>query len=426
MSGNGNNKGSSVLGQVREVLSHAFYGGGRGAAASPNARVVFETADIPLEDVWKLYERDSTCKSSVDLLAAGAVGMGFYTTADESYDQASEAKAAVDDFCEDVNLDSLLNDMARRLIACGNDFWLKLSPDRLADVVRLPVDAVEKLALEYIAGFRIPFRVKGYFLRTRYCDGGYSGRDDTRTLKPESVVHWRINSTYSGGLGTGLLQVLLHTLTVNGDKRPAYAAMKAKIERIMPKIFERYAGPDVLAILDGAKDETIKQFQSTIKNRSEEGAWLFYYGKNVKGEVFPITIDPRARFEYYVDHIVNQFYLGVETPLPRLFSTPGFTEASARAALDLQDMLLKPVQRYIKRQVERDLFDVVVAQAGLDAAKAGVRLNWGSPDTPEVNVADVLRAVELGLVRRDEFRKNAVKWGWELAEEESPAGGASL
>jgi hypothetical protein len=27
--------------------------------------------------------------------------------------------------------------------------------------------------------------------------------------------------------------------------------MKAKIERIMPKIFEKYAGPDVLAMLEG-------------------------------------------------------------------------------------------------------------------------------------------------------------------------------
>ena len=34
---------------------------------------------------------------------------------------------AVDNFCEEVNLDGLLHDMAIRLIACGNDFWLKRS-----------------------------------------------------------------------------------------------------------------------------------------------------------------------------------------------------------------------------------------------------------------------------------------------------------
>ena len=119
----------------------------------------------------------------------------------------------------------------------------------------------------------------------------------------------------------------------------------------------------------------------------------------------------------YVEHIINQFYLGCETPLPRLFSTPGFTEASANAALDLQNMLIKPIQRYIKRQVEREIFASVLKQAGLDLAKAKVRLNWGSPKTQEISIADMLKAAELGLIRQEEFRKNAVKFGWELWEQ---------
>lgn len=45
---------------------------------------------------------------------------------------------------------------------------------------------------------------------------------------------------------------------------------------------------------------------SAIKNRPEEGAWLFY---NKPCEVKPVTIDPRAQgFVYYIDHIVNQSF----------------------------------------------------------------------------------------------------------------------
>jgi hypothetical protein len=121
-----------------------------------------------------------------------------------------------------------------------------------------------------------------------------------------------------------------------------------------------------------------------------------------------------------VEHLINQFYLGCETPLPRLFSTPGFTEASAKAALELQNMLITPVQRYIKRQVEREVFDVVLAQAGFDPAKAQPRLQWGLPKTQEASVADMLRAAELGFIRQEEFRKNAVKLGWELWEKAQP------
>jgi hypothetical protein len=356
----------------------------------------------------ELYERDPTCKASVDLLAASTVGMGFYTTVNETYDKAKEAKAAVDKFCEDINLDGLLNDMAKPLIGCGNDFWLKLTPDKLTDTVRMPIDAVQRIGLSSVPTLKLPYKVTGYQLKNTYMGDS----KESNELKPKAVIHWRLDGDVPSGYGVGLLQVLLHTLTIDSDRRPSVAWMKAKIERIMPKIFEKYAGPDVLAMLEGTDEETCKKFEQAIKNRSEEGAWLFY---NKKIDVRPVTIDPRAQgFVYYIDHIINQFYLGCETPLPRLFSTPGFTEASARAALDLQDMLIKPVQRYVKRQVEREIFAPIVAQAGLDSAKAKVRLNYGSPETPELVPADLIKAAEIGLVRPEEFRKNAVKFGWQL------------
>ena len=398
---------SGVLKRIREFLSYAPASG----SASPNGTVFYETSDIPLADVMKLYERDPTCKSSVDLLAASAVKR-FYTTCApvKDYPDAEKAKAAVDDFCETVNLDGLLHDMAVRLIACGNDFWLRLTPERLVEFVRMPVDAVEKIKLTSVQGFKIPYRVESYQLKS-----SYRGDVGAGVLKLEAVLHWSINQNFNSGFGVGLLQVLLHTLTVNNDKRPAFAWMKSKIERLMPRIFEKYAGPDVVVGLPGAKEDTIRRFESAIKNRPEEGAWLFHGQKDAS--VTPVSIDPRAQgFTFYIDHMINQFYLGCETPLPRLFSTPGFTEASARAALELQDMLIDPVQRMVKRRVEREVFAVIVRQVGFDAVKAGVRLNWGSPETPEITAADLIAAATATppLIRSEEFRKNAVKFGWEL------------
>jgi hypothetical protein len=392
-------------------LIEAFSVKTKSGYASPTRALVYETPCLPLDEVIKLYERDPTCKSSVDLLAASAVGSGFYTTVDENYEKAAEAKRIVDNFNENVNLDALLCDMARMLIACGNDFWLKLTPENLKEIHRLPVDAVERIHQSYLdeKTLKIPYKTESYKLRQTY--GG-------ENLASEAVVHWRINCLDYSGYGTGVLQVLLHSLTFQSEKRPAFGLMKAKIERIMPKIFEKYAGPDVLALLERADDDTIQKFQQAIKNRSDEGAWLFYNGK---GDIRPVTLDPRARFEYYVDHIINQFYLGCETPLPRLFSTPGFTEASANAALELQNMLIRPVQRYIKRQVERELFDTVLAQAGINPAKAQVRVNWSSYKKQELNVNDMLKAAEQGLIRQEEFRKNASKFGWQLWENNQPS-----
>ena len=387
---------------ILKRLVETFVKPTRAGYAYPKSPVFSETPKVPLSDILKLYEKDPTCKASIDLLAAATVGMGFYTTAKDE-----KAKRVVDSFNEEVNLDALLNDMARVLIATGNDFWLKITPENLKELKRLNIDAIDKIKYSFYSEekLKIPNKIEGYKLTQKY--GG-------ETLRPEALIHWKINCTSASEFGTGILQVLLQTLILNSNRRPSYAWMKAKIERIMPKIFEKYAGPDVLALLERANNETIQKFEGVIKNRPEEGAWLFYSGK---GDIKPVMLDPRARFEYYIDHIINQFYLGCETPLPRLFSTPGFTEASANAALNLQDMLTKPIQRYIKRQVERDIFDAVLNQSGFNSAEAKVRLNWGSPETPEVVMADLIKAAELGLIRKEEFRKNAAKFGWELWQE---------
>lgn len=392
--------------KVREFLTIAPAAG----FASPGGCVFYETSDIPLADVMKLYDRDPTCKSSVDLLAASAVKR-FYTTCASEQEKAKEA---VDVFCEEINLDGLLHDMAIRLIACGNDFWLRLAPEKLTEFVRMPIDTIEKIKLTSISGLKVPYRVEGYQLRA-----SYRGNAGDGVLLPQAVLHWNINPNFNSGFGVGLLQVLLHTLSICDDKRPAFAWMKSKIEKILPKIFVKYAGPDVVVQAEGMKDDSFKKYEAAIKNRPEEGQWLFSGAKNVS--VNSVSIDPRARFEYYIDHIVNQFYLGCETPLPRLFSTPGFTEASARAALDLQDMLIDPVQRMVKRRVEREIFSVVSKQSGFDPVKAQVRLNWGTPQTPEITPGDLIAAASgpSPLIRPEEFRKNAVKiLGWELWDQQ--------
>jgi hypothetical protein len=170
------------MSKVLRKLAEAFSLKTKSGYAVPQKTLVYETPRIPLADVMSLYERDPTCKASVDLLAASAVGAGFYTTVDENYKKAGEAKRVVDNFNENVNLDTLLCDMARGLIACGNDFWLKLTPENLRELHRLPVDAVERVHQSFIEEktLKIPYKIESYKLRQAY--GGQS-------LDAEAVVH---------------------------------------------------------------------------------------------------------------------------------------------------------------------------------------------------------------------------------------------
>lgn len=238
---------SKVVKKIREVLSYGPIAG----SASPKGWSFFETSDLPLDQVMMLYDRDPTCKASVDLLAASTVKR-FYTTSSSDVN-GEKAKKAVDDFCEKVNLDGLLHDMAARLIGCGNDFWLKLSSEFLP----LPLDAVEKVNLSSVSGFRIPYKVESFKLKSTYCELG--GGNAESILKPDVVLHWKLAGPVFNGFGVGLLQVLLHTLTVGGNKRPAYAWMKSKIERLMPKILRSMR---VLMWLLGCLVLSLTRFQS--------------------------------------------------------------------------------------------------------------------------------------------------------------------
>ena len=190
---------------------------------------------------------------------------------------------------------------------------------------------------------------------------------------------------------------------------------KGGLEKGMTEIVKKYAGPTEIWKFPGLADDKASEYASVIKNMPREGARFVV---NVPSEVEVVTVDPRSRFEAYVEHIWNQFILGLQTPLPKLFTTPGFTEASARAAIEIAERRIMSLQRFIRRIVEREIFKPVVEQAGLDPAKGGCRLNWGMPEKPEATVGDALRAFELGGIRAEELRKMLEKAGWELWETE--------
>jgi len=118
---------------------------------------------------------------------------------------------------------------------------------------------------------------------------------------------------------------------------------------------------------------------------------------------------------------MNEFYLGLSTPLPKLFTAPGFTEASANVAVKVDEKRVMALQRLLKRTVERELFIPVLAKAGFNPAKAKVRLNWGVPEKPEYTISDVLKAYEDGAISRFEVRKILKNFGWPLEEGSIPS-----
>jgi len=402
---------STVIKKMRE-----FYGGlrltrsGSGTLLPAWREAVGEAPTVSFSDLIGAYMHDPACKAFVDFLADQTVGAGFFTTVNAERAETLKAKTIVDDFCETVNLDGLLQVGAREIVACGNSFWLKLEPDELQQLKILPLTGFEdsKAVVRDQAG-----EVKAY----NYSYGGVK-----TTFQPEKIIHFKWNPMNFSAFGTGVLQVLLEELSFNGEARKSFLEMKARIEKVMPEIFEKYAGPDELWLFPGVNAERLAEFQRLIRSKPKAGAR--FVCDRADADVKTVTVDPRARYEAYVDHIMNQIYLGGQTPLPRLFTSPGFTEASARAALDMAERKVLALQRFIKRTIEREVFAPVVAQAGFDPKKVDCRLNWGAPERPKISAADVVRLAEVSAqygvqyVRPEEVRRMLVKIGFDLSMEE--------
>jgi len=396
---------------------HEFYNdlrrtrSGNGTLLPAWRETVGEAPTVSFSDLIGAYLHDPACKSFVDFLADQTVGVGFFTTINAEYAEAQKAKAIVDDFCEAVNLDGLLQIGAREIVACGNSFWLKLEPGDLQNLKILPLTGFEdsKAIVRNQTG-----EVKGY----NYSYGGVK-----TMFQPEKIMHFKWNPVNFSAFGTGVLQVLLEELSFNGEARKSYLEMKARIEKAMPEIFEKYAGPDELWLFPGVNAERLAEFQRLIRSKPKAGAR--FVCDRADADVKTVAVDPRARYEAYVEHIMNQIYLGGQTPLPKLFTSPGFTEASARAALDMAERKVLALQRFIKRTIEREVFTPVIAQAGFDPKKVDCRLNWGLPERPQINASDIVRLAEVSAqqgvqyVRLEEVRRMLVKIGFELTLEEA-------
>ena len=106
----------------------------------------------------------------------------------------------------------------------------------------------------------------------------------------------------------------------------------------------------------------------------------------------------------------------------RLFTKPGFTEASAKEANRLLGNLVTAIQRAVKRIVEREIYDSLLESLGIDPAEADVRFNWGIPEKPKITLEDIQRFystpphVEPALTR-SEVRKLLKNLGFPITEE---------
>ncbi|MEM3646547.1 MAG: hypothetical protein QW334_00180 [Thermofilum sp.] len=405
-----------------------------GVVAGASETVLGKYPDPGFSVMVEYYRRDPVVRAAVDDLAERSVGMGFFTTS-----SAVRHKEIVDEFNEKVDLDSLNLEIARHCFAFGNCFVEKVydkyverktpwgtvkTPAPRAALVTLKMLPVSSFTRVYTDEYGT---VHAYEQRI----GGV-----VNLLSPEILIHFRINCVDARPFGLGLVETLClpgvgfyrKSRKTGGEEfiqRPGFLQVKEEYENIIRDFLRRYIGRYAF-IWKGEDTEKVKEYIAVLKRMQENEDIGVGLREGAELQITPLSIDPRARLDPILSYLENQIISGIQTPVVKLFTTPGFTQASARAAQEVSERKIAAFQRYLKRKIEREVFAEVQLRNGLNPMVGNVRLNWGVQEAPKLELRDLIElakiSAETGMsfIRAEELRKNLVKFGIELWEPEKP------
>jgi hypothetical protein len=420
---------SGVFKKITNAISRPAYAANVNVARGlkPAKEGSGDVPRITFQRQIEAYRKDTALRDFVDILAMQAVGMGFYTSCAnvKDYPQAEEAKQIIDDFNERSALDNQLQVLARELVGTGNCVLQLFEPDKLERVRRVPMVSFDRIFTnEFLELEETDFTKKREIKLGLQQTTAFGGN----LISPDRLRMIRWNPIDDSGWGCGLIQALMEEFTwqewdPNTKKnvtrtRPSPLETKAKMDTDLIEIFEKWVGPVEAWVADST--ELAKMIEGQLKTTPKYGGRIVVSGKNKTGalDIKTPPMDVRGRFDGIVEYLWNQFCLGGQTPLPKLLTETGFTEASSNSAIEIADRLVMPINRLIKRDIE-DLWRQVLKSTApkIDPMKAAVRLNWGTQETPTITAADLIAAAEKSLISKEDFARNAIKvLHWELTE----------
>lgn len=362
--------------------------------------------DPTFERMMEVHLGDPDVESALEFIGGIAVGNGFETIVNEEYSEAETAKEIIDNNCKEFGLDQLTQEMAVDIIGYGNCWFWKGNPEKIEYLARISPGTIK--ACE--------FSDDGLFLKSV---------QTTYYKFPANELIWlKTNRIGKTPLGVGILQKLCTALkTTSGETRAPFAEIKARVQEAMATQIEKFSAPNQMWVLPDCPDDKLVTYHAKIQ-KFKQGTRLAY---NKAGATVIQAIPERMRgLDFYAETLWNSFYLALATPYPKLIlgGGPGFTEASAKAAERIGERKIFTLQRYLKRVIETEIFDVWLMQEGLDPKQAQPRLNWRLSDRPKMEVLlPLLHGTWLKKgMTTEEWRKILMNIGVDLETKEVPEG----
>ncbi|MEM4165316.1 MAG: hypothetical protein QXJ86_05690 [Nitrososphaerales archaeon] len=347
-------------------------------------------------DYVEWYRRDPVVRSAADFLAEAVAGMGGYTSSSDG-----EAKRVVDEFNEEVNLDEVHLQAAKWALMCGSFFLERVYSEYDFEVVdgaggrvevAVPAEGSEFIGLKPIPITSIQSVQRDRFGRVLWFNQSRGGV--MQRLSPKVVVHYAWNIVDCEPFGSGWLTPLLSSgrgYRVDGKTRfrPSLLELKERLDDAAGRLCLRYV-PRHVYNFPGKGDEWVKSLAKELSRLEPEQDFV----TNVEGfDVKEVSVGSRASLEFLWRYIWEQIVIGTQTHHIRLFTTPGFTEASAKEATAAMERKLNAARRFIKRVTEREIFKPLLESRGFEGSE--VRWNWGVVEKPKLEIQHLIEFSKL-------------------------------
>jgi len=323
------------------------------------------------ENFERIYQTDGFVNAAVEQTVAEIAGSGFYTTVqDQKSEQGGKAKNLADQFCAKVGLDQVLIQVCRDLLVVGNAFLERVfEGKRLITLEPRTPTTMRVMRDEHGT-------VLGYLQKVGTKKVAFNSRE---------ILHLKFCQLTSSAYGTGLVASVY--LTIAGLN---------KIDDDMTKIIKRYGAPKIVWKLpSGSSDEYMTEFQASLENVGPDQD--FISTQDVNHEV--IAMDPRGRYDNYIALLNEKVQSGLKTPL--LSYLRNATEASAKVMLEYYQQHVGIIQRYLKRQIETEIFKVFL-EGELENVDPSIvpKVNWGIPRTglEGIRIGDIAGLVQTATI----------------------------
>ncbi len=313
---------------------------------------------------YEELNRDSEVETAITTLTGMIAGVGFYTEMGEDENPEHPNKSAVDAYAEKTNLDEKLMMAVRVMLGKGNcpierlrDGDLKILPPETFYVWKHPTSEIYKYTQEITSGSPI---------------ATWEGDD------LNNIIRFVRKETPGNPYGVALADPIADRLETRKD-----------MTEDLPDVIHKYGYPfRVWESETGAIGKVV--YDAATNREVDEDIFLDNVPKDTV-RIHSETLDPRINFTEYVRHNDEQIAEGLFAPL--VLYLRNATEASAKTILEAIENYTQGEQRYIKRRVERFLFEPLVG-------KPIPRLVWGSPRTgvEDLTMADVASLYQVGAL----------------------------